>query len=232
MIFDESRLSAARYSRRVEGVSLGETERPHRYAGVGRVAAAVAVVVLAVLLWGGYGRGWRWTGFARNASLWDWLHLLVLPLAVVVVPLWLRHRTRLDRTRHMVLAVAVAAFVLLVVIGYAMDLSWTGFPGNRLWDWLELLVLPLAVALLPVWSEIALGFRLRHAVVAGCAVAALVVAIVGGYSLGWRWTGFEGNTLFDWLQLFIAPLLLPIVLVPLIGAWLVRDVVEREKPAG
>jgi hypothetical protein len=212
----------------VAEVSLAETEPPRRRAGVGRVAATVGVVALAVLLWGGYGRDWRWTGFARNASLWDWLHLLVLPLAVVVVPLWLRHRTRLDRTRHVALAVATLAFVLLVVLGYAMNLGWTGFPGNRLWDWLELLVLPLAVALLPVWSELALDFRLRHALVAGCAVAALLIAIVGGYSLGWRWTGFQGNTLFDWLQLFIAPLLLPIVLVPLIGAWVVADAAETE----
>jgi hypothetical protein len=128
----------------------------------------------------------------------------------------------------MLLTLAAVGFAILVVLGYALDLGWTGFPDNRLWDWLELLVLPLAVAFLPVWSEMSRGVRPKHLVVAACALAALIVTIVGGYEGGWGWTGFQGNTLFDWLQLFIAPLLLPLVLVPLIGAWLIADVAEPE----
>ena len=42
------------------------------------VAFATAAVVLVVLALGGYLRGWDWTGFKGN-TLWDWLHLLVLP---------------------------------------------------------------------------------------------------------------------------------------------------------
>lgn len=151
----------------------------------------------------------------------------MLPLAVVVAPLWVRHRTRLDRRRHMLLALLVAGFGILVLLGYVLDLRWTGFPGNELWDWLQLLALPLAIALLPVWSELSQGLDRRHALVAGCAVVALAVTIVGGYSYGWRWTGFEGNTLFDWFRLVVAPLLLAFVLAPLIGRWVVPDPPEQ-----
>ncbi|MGH9886103.1 MAG: hypothetical protein ACREBE_11275 [bacterium] len=191
-----------------------------------RLVASLALLGLAVLLWGGYGRGWRWTGFGHDATLWDWLHVLALPLALALAPLWLRHRDRLDRRRQAVFAGAAAGFAILVALGYGLDLHWTGFPGNRLWDWLELLVLPLTVALLPVWTELSGGVRRRHIAVAACALAALGVAIVGGYGLHWRWTGFQGNTVFDWLQLFVAPLVLPVVLVPLAGNWMVAAVVE------
>ena len=198
--------------------------------GSGRLVASLALLGLAVVLWGGYGRHWRWTGFGHDATLWDWLHVLALPLALAVAPLWLRHRTRLDRRRQLVVAAAALAFTCLVVLGYALDLRWTGFPGNRLWDWLELLLLPLTVALLPVWTELSGGFRARHRAAAACALAALAVTAVGGYAYHWRWTGFQGNTLFDWLQLFVAPLVLPVVLVPLLGSWLVADLAEE--PAG
>jgi hypothetical protein len=40
--------------------------------------------------------------------------------------------------------------------------------------------------------------------------AALAVTIVGGYAAHWAWTGFEGNTLFDWLQLFLVPFAIPL----------------------
>jgi hypothetical protein len=32
-----------------------------------------------------------------------------------------------------------------VVAGYLVPLAWTGFPGNTLWDWLQLLLLPFVV---------------------------------------------------------------------------------------
>ena len=210
--------------------------RPSRRTGSVRLVASLVVLGFAILLWGGYGRGWRWTGFGHNVTLWDWLHVLALPLALAVAPLWLRHRTRLDRRRRALLASTAVGFALLVALGYGFDLHWTGFPGNRLWDWLELLVLPLAVALLPVWAELSGGVRRRHVAVASCALAALAVAIVGGYDYHWRWTGFQGNTVFDWLQLFVAPLVLPVILIPLIGSWMVADVVEAQPanvaPAG
>jgi hypothetical protein len=30
----------------------------------------------------------------------------------------------------------------------------------------------------------------------------------------WKWTGFRGNTLWDWLHLLLLPLLLPMIVVP------------------
>jgi hypothetical protein len=184
-----------------------------------QIAAALVLAALAVALWGGYDRHWRWTGFEHNATLWDWLELLALPVALAVAPLWLRHRARLRRTHKLLLGLAAGAFAVLVVLGYALDLSWTGFGDNRLWDWLELLALPVAVALVPVWLELSNGFRQRHGLAAAAMLIALAVTIIGGYWGGWAWTGFEGNTLFDWLHLFVAPLLLPLVLVPLASAW-------------
>lgn len=200
--------------------STVSTRAVARTVAIGLAAGAV------VVLWGGYRRHWHWTGFHKNDTLWDWLEMLALPLAVAVAPLWARHGRRLGRRRRAVLAACAAAFAALVVVGYAADLHWTGFPGNRLWDWLELLVLPLAVATLPIWYE-ADGARRRrlHAVLAVAAVALAVLAL-GGYVDGWAWTGFKGNTLFDWLHLFLAPLLLPLVLVPAVRGWLEQEMAK------
>lgn len=181
-----------------------------------RLVAVAVACAFAVVLWGGYGRDWGWTGFQTDAKLWDWLHVLVLPLAVVAAPLWLRYRDQLDRRRRLLVLVPVVCFAVLVAAGYAFDLGWTGFPGNELWDWLELLLLPLAIGLVPVWVELAGGFRPRHVALAVAASVFLLVAIVGGYHAHWHWTGFRGNTLFDWIQLFVAPLVLPFVLVPVV----------------
>jgi hypothetical protein len=203
----------------MDEAAAGAVERPQRRLTGGRVLGGVALAAAAVVLWGGYGRGWQWTGFAHRALLWDWLHVLLLPLAVTVAPLWLRHGHRLGRSRHLLLQGVVAGFAALVVLGYALPLGWTGFPGNTLWDWLELLVLPLAVVLLPVWIDLSHGVQLVHRVAGVVALALLTVALAGGYGYGWSWTGFQGNTLFNWLQLLVAPLLLPIVLVPFAARW-------------
>jgi hypothetical protein len=64
-----------------------------RIAGNGKArkaAAWVAAAVLAVTLWGGYTRGWQWTGFRGNNQLWDWLTLLLLPVALGAIPLWIQ----------------------------------------------------------------------------------------------------------------------------------------------
>jgi hypothetical protein len=40
--------------------------------------------------------------------------------------------------------------------------------------------------------------------------------VLAGYLAHWRWTGFTGNTAWDWLHLLLLPLLVPAVIVPLL----------------
>jgi uncharacterized membrane protein len=121
----------------------------------GPIVGVCALAGFTIVLWGGYDRRWHWTGFSANHSLWDWLHLLMLPIALAAVPLWLVRRRSIHRRGRIVLAGAVSAFVVLVGIGYALDLRWTGFQGNTLWDWLQLFLVPLAVPLIVVPAALA-----------------------------------------------------------------------------
>lgn len=102
-------------------------------------ATGAALLIAGI---GGYGFGWRWTGFADKATLWDLLHLLLLP---VLLPLRYASRRRLAGPWQVVLAAAAAGFAVAVVGGYRLDWAWTGFAGNTLWDWLELLLVPFAL---------------------------------------------------------------------------------------
>jgi hypothetical protein len=177
-----------------------------RTATLGLAALAIAFGVVIV---GGYRLGWTWTGFTDNGTIWDWLQLLVLPVVLTLLPLWYRTRRALRiEWRGAAVALGIAALVLIVG-GYTYDWKFTGFPGKTLWDWLDLLVLPLALTLLPISLE-ASWHRFREAraalTLAGIALGLLVVA---GYALDWRWTGFRGNTFWDWLHLLLVPFLLP-----------------------
>lgn len=195
---------------------------------------AVLTLLVAVILWGGYGRHWSWTGIGpRTATLWDWLHLLLLPIAVAVLPLWLSRRTRLPR-RHKAFGTSILlAFIVLVLAGYMIPWGWTGFAGNRLWDWLELLVLPLAVALAPLMLELRESWTPRHSLIAAAALTAFVVVVLGGYLGDWRWTGFRGNTLWNWLNLWLLPLLIPAAVVPALRGRAMSGVIvlTDEQPA-
>ena len=206
---------------------------PAGRAGLLRLAFGLTAVGLLIAIWGGYDQHWSWTGFRHNATLWDWLHIFLLPLALMAAPFWVRNHANLAPRHRMIFGSTVAAFATLVVLGYALDLGWTGFPGNELWDWLELLLLPLAIGLLPIWSKVLRERHRRHLIAAGAVLVAFGVAIVGGYGYGWHWTGFKGNTLFDWLQLFVAPIVLPIVLVPFAREWMATGVPARagQEPA-
>jgi hypothetical protein len=197
----------------------GEGERrDYRSSSAGRAAWVTGLVVaLVVVVYGGYGHHWSWTGInGHTATLWDWLHLLLLPFAAVLLPLWLRHGAELGTGLKLALAGVLAAFVLVVAAGYAIPWAWTGFTGNTLWDWLNLAALPLAVVLIPVFVELRERWGAQHAVTVGVAGAVFVVIVVAGYTIPWAWTGFTGNTLWDWLHLLLLPLLVPVVLVPVL----------------
>jgi hypothetical protein len=177
----------------------------------------VAVAVLVVVVYGGYGQHWSWTGInGRTATLWDWLHLLLLPFAAVVLPVWLRRRHSMGSTVKLVLAGLCALFTVVVIAGYTVPWTWTGFAGNSLWDWLNLAALPLAVVLIPVFIELRSNWRRHHITIAGALAAAFVLVVIAGYTIPWAWTGFTGNTLWDWLHLVLLPLLVPVAIIPVL----------------
>ncbi len=172
----------------------------------------VALVISAMIVTfvGGHLMGWRWTGYRQHRDLWDVLHVAVLPVVLAVLPVWLETHTTQGRIWRVTLSASALGFAVVVVGGYAFNWGWTGFRGNTLWDWMTLLFIPATVALLPVWYETHATLRRRWLVGSTLALAALAVVVLGGYAGSWAWTGFSGNTLYDWLDLLMVPLLLPI----------------------
>ncbi len=187
---------------------------------------AAAGLALAVVMWGGYSHRWPWTGISGStATLWDWLHLLLLPLAFAVLPVWLRSDTRVATRTKGRGATAVAVFVAVVLLGYTVPWGWTGFRGNTVWDWLELVVLPLSVVLAPRVPELRRRWGPRHTAAALSGLVVFVAIVIGGYVGDWSWTGFTGNTLWNWLNLLFLPLLVPTVVVPALTPRVMGEVV-------
>jgi hypothetical protein len=198
-----------------EGDSSGGADPPKR--GWVTVAVVAGLVALVIVVYGGYGRHWSWIGInGETATLWDWLHLVLLPVAALVLALWLRHRPEVGRGAGVAVGGGLAGFVIVVVAGYVVPWAWTGFVGNTLWDWLNLAALPLAVAAIPVFVELRPAWRRRHRVALGAGVAVFVAIVLAGYLAPWPWTGFTGNTVWDWLHLLLLPLLVPAVIIPLL----------------
>jgi hypothetical protein len=192
--------------------------------------SAAAGVALAIVLWGGYSHHWPWTGInGGTATLWDWLHLLMLPLAVAVLPIWFSSKTRVQQETKRVGYAVLAAFILIVILGYTVPWGWTGFRGNTLWDWFGLVFLPLSVVLLPQVQELRGRWRPAHTTVALGGLAVFIALVAGGYLAQWTWTGFTGNTLWNWLNLLLLPLLLPTVILPALTPMATRHVVYLDK---
>jgi hypothetical protein len=104
------------------------------------------------------------------------------------------------------LVVAAAAFLWG---GYGAGWSWTGLSKDvALWDWFEALALPLTVGLLPLvlLQRRRLSSRLRLVLLVG--LAAFAGLVLAGYLVPLGWTGFTGNTLWDWLELALLPVVL------------------------
>jgi hypothetical protein len=192
-------------------------------------AFAAAGALAVVVVWGGYARHWSWTGInGHTATLWDWLHLLLLPVAVALLPLSMSPKTRLTRRHKTLGTVALTVFAVIVIAGYLVPWVWTGFVGNNLWDWLNLIALPLAVSLTPWFRDLRSGWGRPHWMVAILGAVAFLTMVLGGYVWHWGWTGFRGNTLWDWTQLLLLPLLLPTLVVPALiamaaAAWIIED---------
>jgi hypothetical protein len=196
------------------------------------MARLVLAAVVAAVLVGGYQQHWSWTGISGNtATLWDWISLLLLPVTVALLPIWVSRRHELDPHRKLAAAALLAAFVGIAVAGYLVPWKWTGFEGNALWDWINLLLLPLVVATFPLWPQIRKDLRLHHHVLLGLLAVAFIVSAVGGYVWGWSWTGFQGNTLWDWLHLLLLPLVIPTLLLPAVVAITAGELLQEEHPA-
>jgi hypothetical protein len=146
-------------------------------AGFGRNEALCAGLLLALvgLLVGGYALRWSWTGFTANNQLWDWMQLLLLPVALATFPLWLRFSTYMSPGRRRTLGAAVLVFALFVLVGYVNPLTWTGFRGQTLWSWLTLIILPVSIVTVRMWPQTGRDLHRGHVAGATVICAALII---------------------------------------------------------
>ena len=192
--------------------------------GTAPLVKAGLALGFAIVIAGGYAGPWRWTGFPDNSSLWDWLHLVLLPVTFGALPLWLKERHSMGRARHRAVLAGLGLFAALVALGIGFNWTWTGFADNTLWEWLELLVLPAVVVAWPVVVEQLRNNRPAVVCTLGLTTAVTAVLIAGGYELHWTWTGFAGNTLWDWLQLVLLPAILPWWILPSLSGWMKAEI--------
>ena len=105
-----------------------------------------------------------------------------------------------------VLLVAALAYV---VLGYATGWAWTGLSKQvTLWDWLEGLALPITVGLVPLLLRRRRHLHPTHKTLGLIVLAAFAALVLAGYLVPWGWTGFTGNTLWDWLSLALLPVVI------------------------
>ena len=204
---------------------------------VRKYGTSVVAVAVLVVLWGGYVQGWRWTGFQANGQLWDWLSLLLVPVALGTIPLWIQDRDYISRPRRVAYGVVIVAWAGFVIAGYLVPLKWTGFSGKTLWDWFVLILLPVALTTTMaltssrVRSSKARSLRpYQKGLIVALAVG-WIVTVIGGYLLRWSWTGYAGNTLWDWFGLLLAPLVFPTILLPALLKWVSGNAARRASEA-
>jgi hypothetical protein len=197
----------------------------HRSQRVG--VALLLAAALAVVVWGGYVRGWPWTGLTANATLWAWLKLLALPLALATLPLWLRSHGRMAGTRRAPLVAVAGGFAVFVFLGYWLNWNWTGFAGNTLWDWFEVLLLPVVIVTIKYWTA-ERTIEARHRWLLAAIVAGFAAFAVCAYIMPIDWSGFSDNTLWDWVRLLLIPVLMPLLIVPAATTWVSRGIREED----
>lgn len=106
------------------------------------------------------------------------------------------------------ITVAVVLLVLLAFSSYAFGWTWTGFKNNTLWDWLQLLVLPVALTATTIWFGAHPQWHREWTWALVFIALVFLVLLIGGYLFNWTWTGFQHNTLWDWLKLLLLPVVL------------------------
>jgi hypothetical protein len=112
-----------------------------------------------------------------------------------------------------VLPAGIVALAIALIGGYAFRWSWTGItPRDQMWDLLHVIVLPVVLATLPIWYRTRNHWKMEWHAVFGVLGVVFAAIVVGGYALSWGWTGFRGNTLWDWIRLLLVPFVLPATL--------------------
>jgi hypothetical protein len=216
--------------RATEAAAPDAARHPSASSGRARIFAVSALAVAALtVLWGGYIRGWQWTGFRANDQLWNWLKLLLLPVVVGTIPLWIQQGKHINRAWRVTFGLAVVAFTGFVAAGYLIPLKWTGFPGTTLWSWWGLILLPVAVTTLMAWPSAGRSLGAHHKAGIALLVTGWVITVIVGYALRWSWTGYQGNTLWDWLKLLLLPLIIPTILLPAMTTWISRTAAQRAR---
>ena len=195
-------------------------------------ATYVLVVAGLVTLVGGYAGPWKWTGFEVNGQVWDWLNLLLLPVVLGAIPLWIQDREYIGTGRRIVYGAFIVAFTGFAIAGYLVPISWTGFSSQKLWNWMGLLVLPgvLAITAALIGRGIRYQGRLLRPYERGMVIALVagwIVTVIGGYALRWTWTGYSGNTLWEWLEMLLEPLVFPAILLPFLLKWVSGNAAKR-----
>jgi len=104
----------------------------------------------------------------------------------------------------------------------------TGFAGNTLWDWFEVLLLPIVIVTVKFWTA-ERTIQPWHRWLLSAAVAGFVVFVVFAYRLPIEWSGFADNTLFDWVRLLLVPLLMPLLIVPATTNWFEKGIREEDE---
>lgn len=125
-----------------------------------RTLLVTAIPVFVVLIVGSYALNWSWTGFSEN-KLWDWLELLVFPAVLTTLSIWFAGHQKLADNKQQqrrwgalwiaLIALALVALSIVIIGGYALNWTWTGFSDNKLSDWLRLLFVPFVLPLVTVW---------------------------------------------------------------------------------
>jgi hypothetical protein len=72
----------------------------------------------------------------------------------MLLPAWLASRGSHRRQWLAVELTVVIFFAVTVVGGYGFGWKWTGFTGNRAWDWMNLLIVPFVLPALAAWVSI------------------------------------------------------------------------------
>jgi hypothetical protein len=96
---------------------------------------------------------------------------------------------------------------------------------------MTLVILPATLIMIRVLPSSPREIHRTHVGVFGILLVAWIVTLIGGYRASWRWTGYQGNTLWDWLQLVLAPLVVARVLVPAAIRWTSGDPERKTEEA-